>query len=157
MEKELRAYSDLYLEDAQENIADSFDFAVRGIGLSLEEYVDKFLKFKYIDFLETGHPHYIGGMSGVELARLICGTDGVDPSILEYFPQSDYWTGWIASFYQWYRNTTYKAIFSVADVGYFRASYRTMHECDIMKMVDALDRRFKELNVPFGCASVHEH
>ena len=62
------AYCKLYVEDAQDVIPESFSFATYYLKLSLEEYVEKFLAFEYIHLIEEGNPHYLSGMSGIELA-----------------------------------------------------------------------------------------
>lgn len=133
------AYSELYILDAQKTIAHSFDYAVNKMNLSLEEYASKFLSFKYLNLLETGDPHYLAGMSGIELAKEICGKENIDFGNLPYNPKVEYWTGWILSYYQWAKNTNYKKILSKFPIEKFKKAYPTFHECNKNRMIEYMD------------------
>ena len=133
------AYSKLYVEDAQDVIPESFSFATYYLKLSLEEYVEKFLAFEYIHLLETGNPHYLSGMSGIELAEEITNTY-LERRHYDYIPYGrDYWIGWIVAYYQWSRNVTYKTIFSKFSLERFIMAYPTFHEQDEYKMYEYMD------------------
>jgi hypothetical protein len=132
------AYSELYINDAQITVAHSFDYAVRALKMSLSEYVEKFLHFEYLHLLEIGNPHYVGGVSGCELALEVCGIQSDIPSP-SYNPGKEYWIGWIAAYYQWYRNVSYKAIFEKFSLERFESAYLTFHEENKMRMVEYMD------------------
>ena len=139
-DKGRRAYSELYVNDARRNVAHSFDYAVKKIGILLDKYYRKFLSFKYISLLGMGHPHYVSGMSGAELAILICGVDGDSLGVLEYYePSVEYWIGWILSYYQWLRDVTYADIDSGFSFERLYGAYPTYHECDDMRMIEYMD------------------
>lgn len=138
---ENRAYNDVYLNDARKNIAHSFDYAVKKIGIPLDVYFNKFLSFKYIHLLEIGTPKYVTGMSGAELAIMICNKEDEDLGVLEYYePGVEYWIGWIISYYQWLRNIPYSEIACKFPFERFYGSYATYHECDDLRMIDYIDR-----------------
>lgn len=133
------AYSELYIDDAREEIAFSFDYAVKGLHLALNEYLQKFLAFEYIHLLENGNPHYLGGMSGCELAMEICGRQGEAYHDVPYQSEVEYWIGWIACLYQWLRNVPYSEIFSKFTLDRFVGSYPTFHECNETRMIEYMD------------------
>lgn len=133
------AYSELYISDAQKTIAHSFDYAVNKMNLSLKEYAEKFLAFKYLNLLESGDPHYVAGISGIELAKEICGKENTDFGHLSYEPKVEYWTGWILSYYQWAKNTKYKTILSKFPIEKFEKAYPTFHECNKNRMIEYMD------------------
>lgn len=138
-EKQTPAYSDLYIEDARKTIAHSFDYAVKKLNYSLEEYAELFANFEYIDLIETGNPHYVAGMSGIELAKEICGKTGERYGRIPYNPGLEYWTGWILSYYQWSRNIAYKTILSKFPIERFRMAYPTFHEENERRMFEYMD------------------
>lgn len=133
-----RAYSELYINDAQITVAHSFDYATRALKISLFDYVEKFLNFEYLHLLEIGNPHYVSGISGCELALEICGIK-IDIPSPPYNPGKEYWIGWIAAFYQWYRNVSYKTIFEKFSLERFETAYPTFHEENKMRMVEYMD------------------
>lgn len=135
------AYSELYLKDAQENIAWAFEYGVLGLGFSLEEFVQKWLSFKYIHLIEKGNPHFISGMSGIELSWLVAGLENQKVVDIGFSPSENYWTGFVASIYQWSRNVTYEEIFSCVTANDFLCMYSTFHEEDIVNVLEEIDRR----------------
>ena len=133
------AYCELYVEDAQDVIPESFSFATYYLKLSLEEYVEKFLAFEYIHLIEEGNPHYLSGMSGIELAAEIVNIVP-EKRHYDYIPYGrDYWIGWIVAYYQWSRNVTYKTIFSKFSLERFIIAYPTFHEKEEEKMYEYMD------------------
>lgn len=135
------AYSELYLKDAQENIAWAFEYGVLGLKFSLEEFVQKWLSFKYINLIENGNPHFISGMSGIELAWLVAGLKNQKVVDIGFSPSENYWTGFVASIYQWSRNVTYTEIFSNVTASDFLRMYPTFHEEDTANVLEEIDRR----------------
>lgn len=134
-----KAYSELYVDDAQRTVAHAFDYAVNKMKYSLEEFTEMFVSFEYVHLLETGNPRYVAGMSGIELAAEICGRSGKKMERLPYNPGLEYWTGYIASYYQWDRNITYKELFEKFGIERFRAAYPTFHECNKKRMFEYMD------------------
>lgn len=133
------AYSELYVNDAQKTIAHSFDYAVNKIKISLEDYAKRFAYFKYIKLIETGDPHYIAGMSGIELAKEICNKEGVKYGRLPYKPGLEFWIGWILSYYQWSRNMSYKNILEKFPIERFIMAFPTFHEQNKKRMLEYMD------------------
>lgn len=133
------AYNALYINDARKIIAHSFDYAVKKMSVPLEQYVNSFINFKYISLIENGDPHYVAGISGIELAKEICNKQGIKYGLLEYNPGIEYWIGWILSYYQWSRNLKFKDILSKFNLERFKKAYPTFHECNEKRMFEYLD------------------
>jgi len=133
------AYSELYISAGRRTIAHSFNYAVNRMKIPLEEYIQKFLAFKYLPLMEKGDPHYLVGVSGTELALEVCNTTTDDEEFLEYKPNLEFWVGWILSYYQWSRNISYREIIEKFPVERFVQSFRTFHECSEDKMLEYMD------------------
>lgn len=131
------AYDRLYVNEACETIPHSFDYAVNAMGYSLEEYVGMFLSFKYIKQIEIGNPRYVCGLSGRELANRVTGHD--DVGFLPYQPGLEYWIGWILAYYQWSRNTTYRAILKSFPLDMLKKAYPMYHEMARDRMMEFMD------------------
>lgn len=138
------AYDELYLKDAQTNIAWCFEYGVRGLNYSLEDFVQKWISFEYISLIETGNPHFVSGMSGIELAWLVAGLENQKAVDIGYCPSENFWTGFIAAAYQWSRNVTFKEIFSSVTARDFLCMYPTYHEEDIENVLEEIDRRLSK-------------
>lgn len=138
MKKQEHPYSELYVEDAMTTVAFSFDYAVRALNLTLEEYLDKFLNFQYIHLLETGNPHYVAGMSGCELALEICGLDD-GPKSPPYEPWIEYWIGMNLAKYQWLRNIPYKEIIEKFSLERFKYAFPSMHQEHPNRIIEYMD------------------
>lgn len=136
---EKRAYSELYIYDVQEIVGASFDYAVKGLQIPLNEYMKRFLSFKHINLLEDGNPHYCAGMSGCELAIEICNCYDKPIYRIPYCPEVEYWIGWIISYYQWYRHTTYNEILEKFPFERLYGSFPTYHQMNEKRMFEYMD------------------
>lgn len=66
----MRAYNESYLNDAKNNLADFFDYAVHDCKLNPDSFIQLFIQSGYADKFERGNPSVISGMSGTELSKL---------------------------------------------------------------------------------------
>ena len=102
----IRAYDELYLNDAQNVLGHAVDFAV----MSLEISPDVFGKALAVSASATpfaeGNPRYVAGMNGCELARAVLDDVGFryrDREDAMYLDKSpEYWAGWALAYYQWF-------------------------------------------------------
>ena len=62
-----RAYSDLYIVDAQENLGNMFDYAVNTCHISIGETAAYFMDSGVADQFGKGNPRYVAGRTGCEL------------------------------------------------------------------------------------------
>ena len=63
----IRAYAEDYLNDAQGNLGEAFDYAVNACGLDLDEFMDLFIAEGYAETFGKGNPKVVSGLSGTEL------------------------------------------------------------------------------------------
>ena len=104
----MNAYSELYLDDAMQNLGDMVDYAVCDLGFDPDEFFGWFISSGIASRFEKGNPKYVGGMSGYELADAVLTATNVsyekkEPSYSD-FKGREYWAGWILAYYQWITN-----------------------------------------------------
>lgn len=135
------AYSELYLDDAMNNLGDMVEFAVCDLGFNPDEFFGWFISSGVASKFERGNPKYITGMSGFELAEAVLAEINVsyekrDPSYVA-FKGREYWAGWILAYYQWETGKRFEDIvkdgLSLSTV----FSMYILHEADESKFVDA--------------------
>lgn len=56
----------------------------------------------------------------------------------------EYWIGWAVAYYQWFSNRKYIEIFTAVSYSDFEKMYYTLHEADISKFVEIVDKKIKE-------------
>ena len=145
------AYSELYLDDAMQNLGDMVEYAVCDCGYDPDEFFGWFISSGIASKFEKGNPKYITGMSGFELAEAVLkatniALPGVAPSHPD-FKGREYWAGWIFAYYQWQSGRRFEDI--VAD-GLTLSTVFSMyihHEaanCKFVESADAIIRRNKE-------------
>jgi len=145
------AYSELYLDDAMQNLGDMVEYAVCDCGFDPDEFFGWFIASGVASRFEKGNPKFVTGMSGFELAEAVLkatniALPGIAPSHPD-FKGREYWAGWIIAYYQWQSGRRFEDI--VAD-GLTLSTVFSMyihHEADNSKFVesaDAIIRRNKE-------------
>lgn len=145
----MRAYSELYLNDAKENLADAFDYAVNVCGLDGEWFVRLFIQSGFAEKFERGNPSVIAGLSGVELAGKIIAYAYPKKKMPEtHFTQErspEYWLGWALAEYQWMTGRRFKDIFSRVSYQEIVSMYQVYHEMDVLHFIEEMDRRYESV------------
>ena len=142
------AYQEIYLNKAQAVLGESFDYAVNKCKISGEVFINLFTISSVSERMENGEAAYLMGKSGIEIVReIVLETMGkeitVEPG--ERFVRSkEYWIGWAVAYYQWYSCRKYSDIFKVVSFNDLSNMYYPLHEADITKFVDIVDKRIKE-------------
>ena len=110
----IHAYSNIYLEDAMNNLADAFDYAVNCYKLDIDYFMELFINSGYAKQFSDGNPKYLCGMSGQELVLHILRKLNIDIEpkyeIADMDLSEEYWVGWILAYYQWATNISFKYI-----------------------------------------------
>lgn len=106
-------------------------------------------------FLISSYPKRIGngdlsvilGRSGIELTMDIYREIMLIDLEIEQVPRfqrtAEYWAGWAFAYYQWYSNRTFDEIFMVFSFEDIKERYHPLHEADITKFVDVIDKIIK--------------
>lgn len=143
---EIHAYSELYLESAQNIIGHMFDFAVNEIGIPADEFAGIFEISSVCREVERGNPTYVAGKTGPELAKIVLENacyPAVIPGEVMYADRSpEYWAGWSGAYYQWLRNRSFHIIFKAVPFSRLLEMYPVYHEMDICRFVEEMDRLY---------------
>jgi hypothetical protein len=141
----MRAYEEIYLDDAMNNLGDMFDYAVNDCGYEPEDFLCRFIVSGVAALFEKGNPKYVAGLSGPELASeviyrtLRARPDKPSAENIDKTPA--YWAGWILAYYQWHSAQSFCDIrengLSMERV---LSLYPTLHEADVSKFVSVADR-----------------
>lgn len=137
----MRAYSEMYLEDAMTNLGAMFDYCANDVGLPLEELYDRFISSGIANEFGKGNPCYVCGMSGSELMAAVIRQSGSESIDLPHRPteslSAEYWAGWIIAYFQWYTSLSFKYLrengLAISTV---LSMYNPLHEADVSKFVE---------------------
>lgn len=93
----IRAFNELYLNDAQTNLANAFDYAINTCNLLPDDFAGIFSRSDYAKKFECGDPAIVSGKSGVELVKILLEKVNIADSFPEQqFSQDrspEYWAG----------------------------------------------------------------
>ena len=144
----IHAYREIYLSKAQSVLGDAFHYAVNTCGIPGSDFIKLFVASSVSKRMENGEPAYLAGKSGIEIVvEVVAETMGKE---IEEEPKMqmgrsrEYWIGWAAAYYQWFSSRKYGDIFKVVTFEDLQKMYYTLHEADISKFVDIMDRRMQE-------------
>ena len=142
----MRAYDKDYLPGAMDTLGHMIDYAVNGIGLDAAVFYRLFLSSGIADSIGSGHPRFVAGLSGRELARLVITSvsDLEIASDLESFgaPREAFWAGQSLAYFQWYTGLPFRYIETHGmDIETVLGLFHPLHEADVSRFVDVgLDR-----------------
>ena len=106
----IHAYDESYLYDAKRKLAIVVDYLAYFCNMSNEQIQRVLTTSKSLNFFCLGHPTYLSGMSGIELAMKVASEFMDISNIKEYEPTfektPEYWAGWVLADYCWYRCKT---------------------------------------------------
>ena len=144
---EIHAYSELYIESAQNVLGHMFDYAINEVSFAPDEFAKRFAVSPIAKEIEIGNPTYVAGKTGPEIAKLILTGSGYSkefPDEVMYIDRSpEYWAGWSLAYYQWLRNYHFMHILNAVPLSKIIKMYSIYHEMDISQFVDRLDEILK--------------
>ena len=143
----IHAYPEMHLSKAQTSLGDAFDYAINTCGIPGEDFLHMFAVSPTGRRLERGEYACLLGKSGIELAREILsetlGRDVCTPPEDRMTRSEEYWIGWALCYYQWRSGRKYMEILQAITFDELKKMYLTLHEADVTKFADALDRRMQ--------------
>ena len=143
---EIRAYNELYLNNAKIALATMTDYAVNAKFENIDVFFRKFINSGVATQFEIGNPAYISGMSGIDLYRAVTfDFYSALPVYQPFYCTREYWAGWSLAYYQWFSGKPFAVILSVVPASEIVMWYPTMHEADITHFVEAMNRKFGTL------------
>lgn len=152
----IRAYDEMYLDDAMDCLGAAVEYAVLFCGIDGQAFLDLFIACGVAGEFGRGNVKYISGMSGIELARhvlKICGkevSEHTDALHINYPPE--YWCGWILACYQWHSGKSFATICRQIKFQMLMDVYGVLHEADPSKAMDVFDQlmaRKEETNLAY--------
>ena len=145
----MRAYDEIYLDEAMKNLGDAFDYAKNDCDINLDDFLLFFISSKIAKCFERGNPKYVVGISGIELAiRALEETSDKKVVDIEYrFEKSkEYWCGYILAYFQWYHNLSFKKIKEYLSMDELLKMYNPLHEASDQKAIDVIKQRIINKN-----------
>lgn len=140
------AYSESYLYDAKQNLAECFDYAIGNCHFDADIFSKLFVQSGYAEKFERGNPAIVSGMSGIELAKeviMYAYTSYKFPETVFSEGRSEvYWTGWALAEYQWATGRRFKDIFSRIPLLEIIAMYSVYHEMDIGHFIEDMNKKY---------------
>ena len=141
----IRAYSELYLNDAKARLSELFDYLISECGMDADWAASIFLSSGYAEQFERGDPSVLSGMSGVELAEAVIQAtykNKVLPGVgFSEGLSPEYWAGWALAHYQWHSARRFRDIFERVKLSEMIRMYPAFHEMDVSEFIDAMDAR----------------
>lgn len=157
----IHAYSECYLSEAKQNLAEFFDYAIHTCGFEANLFAKLFVQSGYADRFERGNPAIIAGMSGIELARKVIAyayPDREFPDRIFSEERSDvYWAGWALAEYQWETGKRFKDIFSRIELSEIISMYGVYHEMDIGHFIEDMDRKYRAVEQETHLKTIREN
>lgn len=142
----IHAYSEFYLNDAKQNLAEFFDYAIIGCKYDANLFSKLFVQSGYADKFERGNPAIIAGMSGIELAKKVITYAYPNWKFPERKFSEDrsnvYWAGWALAEYQWATCKRFKDIFSRISLAEIISMYSVYHQMDIEHFIEGMNKKY---------------
>jgi len=157
----IHAYSELYLNDAKQNLAVFFDYAINTCRFDADLFSKLFVQSGYADRFERGNPAVVAGMSGIELAQKVIAyayPNRMFPErIFSEERSSAYWTGWALAEYQWATRKRFKDIFSRVSLAEIISMYNVYHEMDSEHFVEDVTKRYNAIEQETRLKTIREN
>lgn len=138
-----RAYPKFYLNDAQQNLAVMFDYALRTLKYDGDQFFLYFIQSEIAEKFGHANPKYIAGMSGIELCRNVLskiGTSSNFPLDAKIQQGKEFWLGWVLAYYQWYSGLKFSDLQEYGLIPSSILARYILHEADISKFVSTANK-----------------
>lgn len=144
------AYSEIYLDDAMNNLGEAVDYAVHACNISADEFMSMFITSGYAKQFESGVAKVVSGISGTELVLSVCKASGKDivapDARVEYDYSPEYWCGYILAYYQWRSSIPFRDILKAIAMAELDRLYSTLHEASEEKAIEVFTNIMKQKN-----------
>ena len=157
----IHAYSESYLYDAKQNLAECFDYAISNCRFNADIFSKLFVQSGYADKFERGNPAIVSGISGIELAQKIimyAYTNYKFPKKIFSEERSEvYWAGWALAEYQWATCRRFKDIFSRIPLSEIVTMYSVYHEMDIGHFIEDMNKKYMSVTQEIHLKTIREN
>lgn len=128
----IRAYSELYVDDAMQTLAETFD-CVRG-GRQADRLLMDFIASGVAEQFGRGNPRYINMPSQI-LYEEITGERPLQRRA-RFEKSPEYWCGFVLAYYQWFTGLKFEQIGRRLPPSRILEMYHPLHEAGMDKFVD---------------------
>ena len=146
----MRAYDEIYLDDAMQNLGELVDYTVNRCGEDPDQVMRDFINSGMAEKFGHGVPAVVSGRSGIELAyemfqlvnrqlREHAAADSPD-----YGLSREYWGGWSLALLEWHSGYSFREIMDVLPLSELIRMYPALHESPEEKTIEVLERRMRE-------------
>lgn len=146
----MHSYDRDYLEDAMESMGEAMDYAANQCNMEMDKFLEVFIGSGFAERFEAGEPKLVAGTTGTELVWNVLESSGIKaefpPIQIDYERSSQYWSGWILAYYQWFTGRSFEEIRKVITMRDIEKLYPTLHEASEHKFVDVVNERIKSAN-----------
>ena len=143
----IHAYQEMFVTKTQSILGDAFDYAINICNIKGEDFINMFVVSDISKKIEDGDITTILGKSGIELLQDIiyqATRKEIDIEETNRFSRSkQYWIGYSIAYYQWYSSRKFQEIFQAISYKDLLHMYSTLHETDISKFIDIVDKKVK--------------
>lgn len=157
----IHAYNEFYLNDAKQNLAEFFDYAINTCKFDANLFSKLFVQSGYADKFERGNPAIIAGMSGIELAKTVITYAYPNwefpKRILSEDRSNVYWAGWALAEYQWATSKRFKDIFSRISLSEIISMYSVYHEMDIGHFIEDMNKKYYAIEQETRLKTIREN
>ena len=157
----IHAYSESYLNDAKQNLAELFDYAINACHFDANLFSRLFVQSGYADKFERGNPAIVTGMSGIELAKNVIMYAYPNRTFPERIFSEDrsnvYWAGWALAEYQWITCKRFKDIFSRISLTEIISMYHVYHEMDIAHFIEDMTKKYNAIEQETHLKTIREN
>ena len=134
----IHAYSESYLYDAKQNLAECFDYAISNCRFNADIFSRLFVQSGYADKFERGNPAIVSGISSEERSEV-------------------YWAGWALAEYQWATCRRFKDIFSRIPLSEIVTMYSVYHEMDIGHFIEDMNKKYMSITQEIHLKTIREN
>lgn len=134
----MKAYSEIYLDDAMRNLGTAFDFAKISYGIMPDDFYNMFVNSRIAAEFEKGNVKYISGMSGIELVlEVLKDYDKLQykDDYISYDYSCEYWCGWILAYFQWFHGIGFRQLSYYLKMSDLEKMYPALHEVSELKAI----------------------
>ena len=157
----IHAYSEFYLNDAKQNLAEFFDYAINACQFDANLFSKLFVQSGYADKFERGNPAIVAGMSGIELAKKVITYAYPNWKFPERTFSEDrsnvYWAGWALAEYQWATCKRFKDIFFRISLAEIISMYSVYHEMDIEHFIEDMNKKYHAIEQETRLKTIREN
>ena len=157
----IHAYNESYLNDAKQNLAECFDYAITACHFEPTLFSKLFVQSGYADQFERGNPAIVTGMSGIELAKNVITYAYPNREFPERIFSEErsniYWSGWALAEYQWMTCKRFKDIFSRISFIEIISMYKVYHEMDMEHFIEDMNKKYDSITQETRLKTIREH